>query len=502
MEKIVQARKRSEDPRQEYVREQKAQWNARVSQFISKVIALKRAMNGKGDDRIGLPSSNIKNPMPPEVSSYLHGLAAEFATLTTAGDGIANAQNQYSVNRRRGKKEAGENMEDGFVVQASWWGSRLWSHLGLRALPKEIRKLRLELLRSANYMHEELNHIEDKLYSTDIAKNTSGINQLSILSFGFLRSFLRQYNQLAIAYKNQGQAGVDVSPEKKLDEVPTKEEEIEEGDIKVPQEEPKDKLKWHIEAVNYIKWQLNDAQQVINFITKKISEFNVDRAQVLEINKTQRLLHSETQRFSAASKQVGAEDVLRLEDWAKDLVARYKQMFQMVFSILKEKIDLSSVKENDFSTIMKIVLGINEGYPPSSTPKEPVDLSKSASGLVSRWVNRKLLRLSPSAENDIKLSVTDYLIKVIHKFDEIMDIIEDKDSPFTNINSAIIDLAKLYTAMLTRLQVLAKIVYLKQDEIKFNQKEPILKLKGSIVRDIGTIINELEMLYSDKFIRG
>jgi hypothetical protein len=406
MEKIVQARKRSEDPRQEYVREQKARWNASVSQFISKVIALKRAMNGKGDDRIGLPSSNIKNPMPPEVSSYLHGLAAEFATLTTSGDGIANIQNQYSASRRKSKREATENMDEGFVVQASWWGSRLWSKFKLRALPVKIRKLRLELLRSANYMHEELGHIEDKLYSGDVAQNTSGINQLSILSFGFLRSFLSQYNQLSEEYRLQGlqgPSGINVSPDKKLDEIPTREEEIEDGNIKSPAQDPKAKLQWEIKAVNHIKWQLNDAEQVINFIIKKQDEFGADRKNLIEINNSLKLLHSETQKFSMALNEVGAADVLRMEDWAKDLVARYKEIYSLVYSILKGKIDLTGVGENDFRTIMKIITGTKD-FVPQSAPIEQVDLSKHASGLVSRWINRKLLRMSPSAENDVKAS--------------------------------------------------------------------------------------------------
>ncbi len=490
-EKIIQARKRSADPNQEIIREQKSSWNSRVSQFISKMIAFKRSMNGKGDERFGLPSSNIKNPVPPEVPACLRNLAAEYASIVHDADYIIKSQNQYSTSRRRGKKEAEGNMDDSIIVQASWWGSRLWSRFGLHALPKEIRKLRLEMLRSANYMYDELNDIEDKLYSKDITKTVSGINQLAILSFGFLKSFLRQYNQLIFAYRKQMPAGLDVGADKKIEEQPTAEEKMQEEGMQVPKEEDAQKrLEKHTKSLNYIEKQLIEADIVINYMRDK-PEF--DQTVLLETNTTAKLLLSEIQKFDWALKTVGSSDVLKMSEWANNLIRRYKEIFTILYNLMKDHIDLSTVKENNFRSIVSLIVKSKKNMPPSSHPEPEEDLSKNASGIVSRWINRKLLRMSPSSENDIKFSLTGKLITVIHKFDEVMDIVEDKNSTVSDIEKSVLSLIDDYSVMLSRLQVLAKIIYLKQDEVKFTEGQPILKLKSSIVRDLGTVIEDLKL---------
>ena len=55
--KVTIARKRSMDPAQEHLREQKDIWNKSTKALIAKMIAFKQALNGRGNVSAGLPPS-------------------------------------------------------------------------------------------------------------------------------------------------------------------------------------------------------------------------------------------------------------------------------------------------------------------------------------------------------------------------------------------------------------------------------------------------------------
>lgn len=93
--------KRSPDPVQEALREHKATWNDAVSEFISSMIAGKQGINGKGNASFGLPPSNIKDPLPTEVGSFLQNLSSQFQQIVSGAGAIVNEQEQYSEHRRK-----------------------------------------------------------------------------------------------------------------------------------------------------------------------------------------------------------------------------------------------------------------------------------------------------------------------------------------------------------------------------------------------------------------
>lgn len=92
---------KTKDPRQMELRSNKKQWSAEVSNLIAKIIAFKRSVNGRGDARFNLPPSNIKDPLPTEVSSTLQQLTSEFGKIVSDAEGIIAAQQQYSATRRK-----------------------------------------------------------------------------------------------------------------------------------------------------------------------------------------------------------------------------------------------------------------------------------------------------------------------------------------------------------------------------------------------------------------
>lgn len=106
------ARKPSADPVQQKLRERKAIWNKATSEFIARIIAFKKAINGRGDAKFGLPTSNIKNPLPPEVISFLSELTSNYQALAQEAASIAQEQEAYSQERRQTAKIATASVQD------------------------------------------------------------------------------------------------------------------------------------------------------------------------------------------------------------------------------------------------------------------------------------------------------------------------------------------------------------------------------------------------------
>ena len=99
-ELIVVARKQSNDPLQEQLRQQKQVWNAAASSLISKIIAFKRALNGRQDPRFNLPVTKIQNPFPTQIGEFLDKLSEEYTQLITGAEAIISSQESYSQHRR------------------------------------------------------------------------------------------------------------------------------------------------------------------------------------------------------------------------------------------------------------------------------------------------------------------------------------------------------------------------------------------------------------------
>lgn len=118
-----EAFKPSTDPNQNALRKSKDDWNHAASLFISKVIAFKRAMNGRGDAHFGLPTGKIQDPLPSQVTSFLSTLSSDFEHLASEALKIEEEQKHYSETRRK-KQVPGQpaqtlHADDGMVINAS-----------------------------------------------------------------------------------------------------------------------------------------------------------------------------------------------------------------------------------------------------------------------------------------------------------------------------------------------------------------------------------------------
>jgi hypothetical protein len=97
---IKGAQKKSMDPVQQRLRQNKAGWNKEVSTFINDLIHLKKLMNG-WPNKFHKERSRITEPMPADPATILGSLAGDFQEIAQRGNALVQQQLQYSQGRRR-----------------------------------------------------------------------------------------------------------------------------------------------------------------------------------------------------------------------------------------------------------------------------------------------------------------------------------------------------------------------------------------------------------------
>lgn len=197
--RIITARKRSEDPAQEHLRENKSEWNKHVSEFIRRVktftsslVDLKRAMNGWPVPELGLERSSVKNPLSPIVPKLLDGLANEYQSLaqdyqglTQSGKSIVQEQEQYSGSRRKSRSETPisglsieteipsstptvASMNNNLIKEGSNPLGRLWTYIKTPFMfGDEDRYARRDMLKSSAVLHKLLGDVGKNIVSRD-----------------------------------------------------------------------------------------------------------------------------------------------------------------------------------------------------------------------------------------------------------------------------------------------------------------------------------------------
>jgi len=154
------ARKKSPDPIQEHLRAHKEHWNANTSKLVARLIAFKKALNGRGDPKLGLPPSNIKDPLPSMVESLLGQLKQDAGdVLSDAGD-IIEEQHNYAGTRKK-KVVASLNKEATNVFTRFWY--KLFTS-------DEYKDYKISLINSCVDLNEDLKKLEESILSVDRAE--------------------------------------------------------------------------------------------------------------------------------------------------------------------------------------------------------------------------------------------------------------------------------------------------------------------------------------------
>ncbi len=259
---IINARKRSTDPAQEHLREQKALWNKSTTDLIAKLIAFKRGLNGRGDPRVGLPPSNIKDPLPAQVGQYLNDIASHYASLIDGAEKIIQEQEHYSQIRNKPQitTPAGFAIDDGMsdnIKMASWWGSRWWaSHFGIKGAERPLIR---NMLRSAVSFHDKLLDIENHLSSSDPNAIPRALYVTSSFGIGPYKNIMESFKQLREMH------GRDLADPEKYKPEDLKDKEISTDRSIIPEESSRLNS---VQVLNYlveIQKDLPNLQSVVNY---------------------------------------------------------------------------------------------------------------------------------------------------------------------------------------------------------------------------------------------
>lgn len=235
-------RSRSKDPRQEDLRTHKDEWNSETSKLIGKLISFKRGLNGKGDKSSGLPAGSIKEPIPTPVASYLDEIIHSSNLVIDHARAIINEQKEYaqgyehthththaSIKEQELIRLANLLGEASLSVEASWWGSRLYSKIKFLFTEPELREKKLSLMRALVALLSDLKDFEKILTSK---KNSIG-KIISIFN-SFLFSFENSYINNFLIFS-------DISKEK-LEDVLIEEPELEKEKLETKKIEKSEKI--------------------------------------------------------------------------------------------------------------------------------------------------------------------------------------------------------------------------------------------------------------------
>jgi len=185
------ARKKSSDPAQEQLRQHKQVWNDSASSLISKLIAFKRALNGRQDPKFNIPTSKIQDPLPHEVGDFLNKLTDEYSQLLNVADQIIEEQENYSQNRRKSQPQPQrqpqpQSADDGLVANAG-----IFDFLKKDPDKKTINNLRDTTIHAIKRIQEIQNNLSD-MDPSNITKALLVMYSYQD-AFNFMKRFLEKY---------------------------------------------------------------------------------------------------------------------------------------------------------------------------------------------------------------------------------------------------------------------------------------------------------------------
>lgn len=410
------ARKRSNDPAQEALRQNKDAWNAEVSALISELISLKRGMNGKGDQDVGLPPSSIKYPLPPEIQQYLLGVSARSSKIFDFGRRIIDQQTEYASGRQK---------------IASWAGSRLYSRFHLwRKAEKLERELRKELLKSSVKIVKKIKNLENVLldYRNPLSIPLS-FSLLSSTSLDLTLDFIPNFDLLMKILETL--SSFDIKEKKQIENIDKK-------------------------NTTEIKEKIDDSQKEIELIKKEqpylspivvhLKSIISDKSELDKIDKTYNLFQKEFYFY------------IQLENKTKDEKQQIdeKKLIQLIiehFNFIKNKI---IEKMGPAASLEEYIKNISQ-----ETKKKAKEYDNhmqiEANFSIKKFINKNILSLSNKTVNKIRLEMVTILSEIRDHFDKMMDLLEKKESSLSSLKDEHYRIINKFYDILLQIEELGKL---------------------------------------------
>ena len=434
MEKLA----RSADPKQQALRDLKKEWQKEMKVFIAQSIALKRGVAGRGDAQAGLPPSNIKDPLPPEISQYIEEMSTRFNNLANIARQIVEHQEEYSKTRRHSQKEL-QPIQASIDKTASTSLSRIWSIWTQTPWFKDDKatKARLRLLSSLAELQGQINEVEYVFAAQDKKALTHAF--YSYLRFlGLFRNRFIDKVSFEVDRQRQEFTGVEKTEfdkllktveiknpsesfqeaQNKLEEVKNKakQEDAAKPDVLPKPEGPIDtKAEQIVKAKNIVA----DLQSLKPAVARynSLVELGAIEGSVVDINEFRQLAN---ELIKIATAIVAEKNV----DFAA-FQKGYKELLNKISKILNQK-------ANSFEELYNVLIQIK---------KADRIFEKVAAREFERWMRRMTLGLYWDEFSKSKLDTVKKLRDLSDLIEVILDLLEKKD---TKIAELFIMLADLY----------------------------------------------------------
>jgi len=426
------ARKRSEDPAQEKLRERKSQWNAEVKTLIAQLIAFKRGLNGRGDPRAGLPPSNIKNPFPSEIGQYLEEMATRYQKVITEAKQIISEQSDYSQKRRKGKKEmpfpVAASVENEIEKQASWWGSRAWTWFTQYPIlgGKDADRDRIALLHTATALIDYIDETEEDLSKGGDDAIPSAVYKLLAMHRVFDMRFIKIFNRMMVRH-------TQVAEEKAPTEAPVSPEAEPESYFSPPvPDEPKEALRILEDLllidIHHVKKLLDIVKQLKKVSPEEYKGLYRDYELIVKLGGETRARLRVAQRSPDDTEELASAMSLY-----KDVLIRYNK----VLNIFKRAL---GVNGNRFRTLLEQA---EETYKREISAMYGPEIEKLAQKSLKRWWRRTRLGLFPREEDRMKRDVLLKTQELTRLLNHMQDLLEEKYTTAAQVWQHVADSSEL-----------------------------------------------------------
>lgn len=468
IEKI--ARKPSSDPAQEKLRQDKDSWNEAVKSLISRLIAFKRGLNGRGDAKASLPPTNIKDPFPSEIGSYLNEVANEYIAVVNGAHSIIQEQAQYSQNRRKSQRVA--NLEFALIKQATWWGSRLWARVALRKLNRNLRVIRFRMIKDGLELLKEFKKLEVDLSQKNPDSIPNGITQANLLVI-HLQSYLEKYDELIM---ESSRAEAFTSAEKG-----TSPEGQEKSKDALPQElqtvvtAPEDDSAWG-KFQNY--WNEHEyIGQIVNALQNSPT--------MLDVNKTtMRSSYNEFENIGALLKADSKNPQLDQEK-LDELFGAFFAQYDYLLTLAKNQIG----NGNNFAQLSKLLPRTTiASYLKFKNNKK--ELQKIAASALERWLMKQRLSFMADSQDRFTLEAIENSETARKKLGSIIDLLESPTASLKQIDAEIVLFVGMTQKVLMMIHRLGKI-HMTSGRRKSKNKDSYMSQVGK------TELNQLEQMVKD-----
>jgi hypothetical protein len=410
---------RSDDPKQQALRDLKKKWQKEMKIFIAQNIALKRGIGGVGDPKAGIPASKIKDPLPPEVPIYIDEMVTRFNNLTQIAKDIVKNQDEYSKNRRKGKSEASYDFE--IFKEASNEFTRFISRLkhGLWFSGDEGAKEKIRLMSSLAEFEDQINEVEYLL----AANNDKAISQsffeflkfLELFNNRFVRRFSNEINRQSIESKQNSNSSQEDSS--KVD-LPSRSFQNVLNELK---EERRDSFNEDLK-LNKNENRIDNSTDLDN-VTLIISKIN--SLSELGISKLSKLSDSDINKILSDTKQAQIN--------IKDPIY-YNNLLNTVKDYLKGS-DVDVSDSRSFGEILGKLMKI------TSSASVEGEIKKIAKLRFKRWQRRLMLSFKQDEESQSRLDTVKKLRDLGKYMNSILSLLEGKD---TKIGEVMLVVSKMY----------------------------------------------------------